>query len=113
MLTRFARFCKRTGVGELADVDRTLIESYFADLHAHLAGAQRHNDHIGGLNAFLHAVRQHHWDDGLPATALIFPTTTRSGPTGPCGSPTRCAWSTDSVVTDAAGAPTCATSTTR
>ena len=72
-LTRFARFCDRVGVTCLAGVDRTLIEAYLADLHAELAGRQRHNDHIGGLNAFLHAVRQHRWDDTLPATALIFP----------------------------------------
>jgi integrase len=72
-LTRFAGFCGRAGVADLADVDRTLIEAYLADLHAELAGAQRHNAHIGGLNAFLHAVRQHRWDDTLPATALIFP----------------------------------------
>jgi integrase len=72
-LTRFARFCDRVGVTCLAGVDRTLIEAYLADLHVELAGRQRHNDHIGGLNAFLHAVRQHRWDDTLPATALIFP----------------------------------------
>lgn len=73
-LTRFARYCDHAGVGELADIDRTLLEAYLADLHAELAGTQRHNDHIGALNTFLHAVRQHHWDDdALPATALIFP----------------------------------------
>lgn len=72
-MTRFARYCDRTGVTGTTDVDRTLIESYLADLHAELAGTQRHNDHIGGLNAFLHGVRQHRWDDALPATALIFP----------------------------------------
>ncbi|OLM09197.1 hypothetical protein Ae707Ps1_6144c [Pseudonocardia sp. Ae707_Ps1] len=33
-----------------------------ADAHARLVG-----------NMFLHAVRQHHWDDTLPATALVFP----------------------------------------
>ena len=70
---RFARFCDRIGVTDLADVDRTVIEAYLADLHAELASRQRHNDHIGQLNAFFHAVRQHRWDDTLPATALIFP----------------------------------------
>jgi hypothetical protein len=34
---------------------------------------QRHGDQIGQLNSFLHAVRQHHWDDTLPGTALVFP----------------------------------------
>ena len=72
-MARFARFCDRTGVTGLAAADRTVIEAYLADLHAELAGRQRHNDHIGQLNAFLHAVRQHRWDDSLPATALIFP----------------------------------------
>jgi integrase len=70
---RFARFCGRTGVTSLAGIDRTVVEAYLADLHAELAGQQRHNDHIGQLNAFFHAVRQHRWDDTLPATALIFP----------------------------------------
>ncbi len=70
---RFARFCDSNGVSDLAGVDRTVIEAYLADLHAELAGRQLHNDHIGQLNAFFHAVRQHRWNDTLPATALIFP----------------------------------------
>ena len=49
-----------------------MLERYLADLHAELAGGQRHGDQIGQLNSFLHAVRQHHWDDTLPATALVF-----------------------------------------
>ena len=69
---RFASFCDRIGVTGLAGIDRTVIEAYLADLHAELAGRQRHNDHIGQLNAFLNAVRQHRWNDTLPATALIF-----------------------------------------
>jgi integrase len=72
-MARFARFCDRIGVTGLAAVDRTVIEAYLAGLHAELAGRQRHNDQIGQLNAFLHAARQHRWDDSLPATALIFP----------------------------------------
>ena len=72
-LTRFAMFCQRTGVPAPPGIDRAMLERYLADLHAELAGRQRHGDHIGQLNSFLHAVRQHHWDDTLPATALIFP----------------------------------------
>jgi integrase len=72
-LTRFAGFCERADITSLADVDRVVLERYLADLHAELAGSQRHGDHIGQLNMFLHAVRQHHWDDTLPATALVFP----------------------------------------
>ena len=49
-----------------------MLERYLADLHAELAGRQRHGDQIGQLNSFLHAVRQHHWDDTLPANALVF-----------------------------------------
>jgi integrase len=71
-LARFSAFCARTGVGSLADVDRPLLERYLADLHAEWAGRQRHNDHIGQLNSFLHAIRQHRWDGTLPANALIF-----------------------------------------
>jgi integrase len=71
-MTRFALFCERIGVGALADLDRVVLERYLADLHAELAGRQRHGDQIGQLNSFLHAVRQHHWDDTLPATALVF-----------------------------------------
>jgi integrase len=75
-LTRFAVFCQRIGVTDLADIDRAVLERYLADLHAdlhaELAGRQRHGDHIGQLNSFLAAVRQHHWDDTLPGTALLF-----------------------------------------
>jgi integrase len=71
-LTRFAMFCDRIGVSALADIDRAVLERYLADLHAELAGSQRHGDHIGQRNIFLNAVRQHHWDDALPATALVF-----------------------------------------
>jgi integrase len=72
-LTRFAVFGERIGLTAPAGIDRAVLERYLADLHAELAGRQRHGDHIGQLNSFLHAVRQHHWDDTLPATALIFP----------------------------------------
>jgi len=71
-LTRFARFCECIDIPTLADINRAVLERYLADLHAELAGSQRHGDHIGQLNMFLHAVRQHHWDDSLPATALVF-----------------------------------------
>lgn len=71
-LTRFAAFCETIGVTSLAAIDRGVLERYLADLHAEWAGRQRHNDHIGQLNSFLHAIRQHGWDDSLPATALIF-----------------------------------------
>jgi integrase len=71
-LTRFAAFCERIGVTSLAQVDRGVLERYLADLHAEWAGRQRHNDHIGQLGSLLQAIRQHRWDDTLPATALLF-----------------------------------------
>jgi len=71
-LDRFAAFCEAANVTALADIDRALLERYLADLHTEWAGRQRHNDHIGQLNSFLHAIRQHRWDDSLPAGALIF-----------------------------------------
>ena len=86
-LTRFAMFCDRTGVTTLAGIDRPVLERYLADLHAELAGSQRHGDHIGQLNMFLHAVRQHHWDDSLPATALVYSPTT--SPDAPSDRPAR------------------------
>jgi integrase len=72
-LTRFAVFCDRIDITTLAGIDRVVLERYLADLHAELAGSQRHGDHIGQLNMFLNAVRQHRWDDTLPGTALVFP----------------------------------------
>jgi len=71
-LTRFAVFCQHIDITAFAEIDRPVIERYLADLHTELAGSQRHGDHIGQLNMFLHAVRQHQWDDSLPATALVF-----------------------------------------
>ena len=72
-LTRFAGFCDRIGVSTLAEVKRVVLERYMADLQTGMTGAQRIGVHIGQLNNFLHAVRQHGWDDTLPTTALLFP----------------------------------------
>ncbi|MGH3795410.1 MAG: MFS transporter [Pseudonocardiaceae bacterium] len=82
-LTRFAVFCQRIDITALAGIDRSLIERYLADLHAELAGRQRHGDHIGQLNMFLHAIRQHHWDDSLPRWCS--PTTSPDAPSAPHG----------------------------
>jgi len=71
-LSRFAVFCETAGLTSLAGVDRELLERYLADLHVEWAGRQRHNDHIGQLASFLGAIRQHRWDESLPASALIF-----------------------------------------
>lgn len=57
----------------VAELDRPVLERYLADLHSAYAGnPQRHGSHIGLLNQFFSAVRQHRWDDELPATAMFF-----------------------------------------
>ena len=71
-LTRFAAFCDRTGVNQLVEIDRDVVESYLADLHAELAGHQRHGDSIGQLGSFLQTVRIHRWAPTLSATAMLF-----------------------------------------
>ena len=72
---RFAQFLSAPAVNiaRLGDVDRPLLERYLADLHAEMAGSQRQGAHVGLLNSFFTAIRQHHWDDTLPATAMFFP----------------------------------------
>jgi integrase len=71
---RFAQFLASAAVnaGRLSEVDRPLLERYLADLHAEMTGSQRQGSHIGLLNSFFTAIRQHHWDDTLPATAMFF-----------------------------------------
>ena len=74
-ITRFALFLAspHVGVDHLADIDRTLLERYLADLHTHLAGSYDHTGNIGHLNTFLQAIRRNGWDEGaLPATAMFF-----------------------------------------
>jgi integrase len=74
VLTRFADFCDRIGVTQLADLDRQVLERYLADLHAEMAGRSQHGVHIGQLNSFLTTIRLQGWDSSLPATALLFST---------------------------------------
>jgi len=57
----------------LAGVNRPLLERYLAVLHAEMSGQVRHVNYVGGLSSFLRAIRQHGWDDTLPASAAIFP----------------------------------------
>jgi len=70
-LTRFARFCHDIDLPDLHAVDRSVLERYLADLHAELSGRTRHGVHIGQLQAFLDAVRQHGWAE-LGPTAMLF-----------------------------------------
>jgi integrase len=71
---RFAQFLASPTVNlvRLGDLDRRVLEQYLADLHADLARSQAQSSHIGLLNSFFTAIRQHHWDDTLPATAMFF-----------------------------------------
>lgn len=74
-LTRFARFLERAPLRlqRLADVDRSVLEQYLADLAAELAGRPAHRSHIGLLSQFFQAVRHHGWDLSLPGTATFYP----------------------------------------
>ncbi|MFJ5680956.1 hypothetical protein [Streptomyces sp. NPDC093097] len=73
-VTRFACFLeKNAGVIVLAQLDRGVLERYLADLHAEYGGnAQRQGMHIGLLNRFFQAVRQHQWDTSLPSGVVFF-----------------------------------------
>ena len=72
---RFARFLASPAVdaSQISDVTRPVLERYLADLHAEMHGSQRQGAHIGMLNSFFTAIRQHRWDSQLPATAMFFP----------------------------------------
>ena len=74
-VTRFAGFLAEppVGVHRLADVDRAVLERYLGDLQVELAGRPAHRSHIGLLNGFLQAIRQHGWDPSLPAAATFYP----------------------------------------
>jgi integrase len=71
-ITRFARFADMIGVSDLPGIDRDVVERYLADLHAQNLRQQHTSDQIGQLNSFFNAIRIHHWDDRLPATAMFF-----------------------------------------
>ncbi len=75
IITRFGVFlaAQRPPIGSLAHVDRGVLESYLADLHAEWAGRNSHHTHIEQLGLFLHAIRQHQWDPSLPTTAVFYP----------------------------------------
>ena len=71
-ISRFSRFLAAVGVEHIEQLDRQLLERYLADL-GHERHPQRRSAHIGLLNGFFVAIRQHRWHPGLPATALFFP----------------------------------------
>ena len=72
VIARFSGFLTQVGADQIGQLDRPLLERYLADLHAGVAGSPRHGSHIGLLNAFFAAIRQHHWNDALPAGATFF-----------------------------------------
>ncbi len=74
-VTRFADWLASLPepAGGLAGVKRPLLERYLAVLHAEMGGQVRHASYVGALSGFLRAIRQHGWDDTLPASAAIFP----------------------------------------
>jgi integrase len=73
-VARFAGFLAREqmAVDRLADVDRPLLERYLADLHTHMSGRYSHLEHVCAVGGFLRTIRQHGWDDTLPANAVLF-----------------------------------------
>jgi integrase len=73
-VTRLGGFLARqqVAVDRLADVDRPLLERYLADLHTEMSGRHCHSEHVGALGGFLRTIRQHGWDDTLPANAVLF-----------------------------------------
>ena len=73
-LARFGAFLDAAAIGtrDISQVDRAVLERYLADLHGELAGTKIHREHIGQLNAFFQAIRQHRWAGQLPATAMFF-----------------------------------------
>ena len=74
VLTHFGSWL--AGQSESAGIEavtRPLLERYLAALHAEFGGRKLQREHIENLNGFLTAVRQHEWDPGLPAGAMIFP----------------------------------------
>src|SRR6185436_4360302 len=79
-LTRFGDFLALVGVDSLADIDRPLLERYLAHAMSQPGGNNIKKHRIGSLNVFFQAVRQHGWDDSLPAGAAFY-----TGDTPPIG----------------------------
>ncbi|MBV8349787.1 MAG: tyrosine-type recombinase/integrase [Mycolicibacterium sp.] len=72
VITRFSGFLADIGVERIDQIDRSVLERYLADLRGDFVGAQRRGTHLGMLNRFFAAVRQHRWDTALPADAMFF-----------------------------------------
>ena len=72
VITRFARFLANIRIDRIDEIDRSVLERYLADLRGDRVCAQRRGAHIGLLNRFFAAIRQHRWDTALPAGAMFF-----------------------------------------
>jgi integrase len=78
-LTRFARFLAAvtsppsTPAAAVAQVTREVLERYLAELAASPLSVGRRNADVGALNRFLQTIRQRHWDNNLPADAVVYP----------------------------------------
>ncbi len=72
-ITRFSAFlaAPTVGIDDIAHIDRAVLERYLAELHTELAGRRVHGDHIGLLGNFFTAIRQHGWNERLPANAMF------------------------------------------
>ena len=75
VVTRFGRFLNscRPAIDSLAGVDRPLLERYLAWMAGQSSGQALKEDAVTCLHTFFQAIRQHGWDDNLPATAVFFP----------------------------------------
>jgi integrase len=70
-IARFGRFLADVDIEDISRIDRELLERYLAHLNREYS-PQRRGAHIGLLNGFFTAIRQHHWATGLPTTAMFF-----------------------------------------
>ncbi len=73
-LTRFSAFLAAAApLAVLAGIDRPLLERYLAWLASQPIGHGAREDGITAVGMFFQAIRQHGWDDTLPAGAQFFP----------------------------------------
>lgn len=74
-LNRFSGFlaAPQVAAGDLAAVDRAVLERYLADLALDTRSVHSRSRDIGSLNAFFHAMRRHGWGPALPANAAFYP----------------------------------------
>ena len=74
-LTRFSAFLAEAAPGSDGSpvVSRAMLERYLAWLASQPIGHGVREDAITAVGMFFQAIRQHGWDDTLPATAMFFP----------------------------------------